>query len=334
MNENSQVKLASCLRILNLNDEEKILSANNELSGRLKEVIDTIDRIDHHLLLASNSNAMNVSEKLVHFEQQLHKIELEIDEKDETVIENLDHLKFYLTNFQIFDNRVERIENELTNLGVTSIQDSEKIANLVSLCRKLKDFTHHEIENSDNIRNVLERFEDDIKNIQTFHKNIENNLNLFQNCIELSNVEILQAINDCDAIHINLEKYTEKFLIFNELLSNFQGQNSRFIALSDKLKAIMTDLKTNHYRIQTLCAEILLKLTVKSKHWTNFNEQFDKIDNIIQRSTYMVDLLTLRQLVNYNRLVANTSQLEVYLLKKYFKIFYKCANYNYFVIFH
>jgi nesprin-1 len=205
------------------------------------------------------------------------------------------------------------VENELVTIGFTSTSDTEKVGELCDKSHKISLYVTEEMELADLCKGRLNTLRQEISAIRENQVDFYKNLKDFEGAAKLESAAISKALEGCQNMREDLANHWQDIMRVRHLLHTLPTGLKMSVSPVDVEKEISL-LEDDYVDIEKRLCEV--ESLLKNRHilWNRFEKELENIQQSIQETDFMVELLTVHGNIDYDRLLKATERLEVILL--------------------
>lgn len=319
------------LKIISIADDKLQLQFYAQLDDRWHEISNRIDAIKNQITENISSTCPSYIDKLSFLERELDELMFIID-NTKGIIRNPEELNLYIERLIVLKSRVVVLENELVTIGFISTNDTEKVGELCEKSHKVSLHITEELELADLCKGRLNTLRQEIGNIRENQVDFYDNLGRFENSAKLESVAIEKSLSDCQAMREDLALHWQDIMRVRHLLHVLPTSLRMSVSPVDVEKEI-SQLEDDYVHIEKRLCDIENLLKTRFNLWKRFEKQLESIQQSIEETDFMVELLTVHGNIDYDRLLKATERLEVKALKKAllmktYKLFYSQGLYE------
>lgn len=302
------------LKIIGLADDKLQLQFYAKLDDRWQNIANRIDEIKNQIIENISSNIPEQSDKLKFLEQELDEL-LFIINNTKGIIRNPDELNLYIERLIVLKSRIMVVENELMAIGFTSTSDTEKVGELCEKAHRISLYVTEEMELADLCKGRLNTLRQEISAIRENQVDFYKNLKDFEGAAKLESAAISKALEGCQTMREDLANHWQDIMRVRHLLHTLPTGLKMSVSPVDVEKEISL-LEDDYVDIEKRLCEI--ESLLKNRHilWNRFEKELESIQQSIQETDFMVELLTVHGNIDYDRLLKATERLEVSLMEK------------------
>jgi len=297
------------LKIISLADDKLQLQFYAQLDDRWHNITNRIDGIKNQITENISSTAPSYNDKLVFLENELDEI-LFIINNTKGIIRNPEELNLYIERLIVLRSRILVVENELVTIGFMSTTDTEKVGELCNKSHKISLSITEEMELADLCKGRLNTLRQEISMIREDQVDFYEHLTEFEGAAKLESAAIEKALEGCQISRENLVTHWKDIMRVRHLLHTLPTGLRMSVSPVDIEKEI-SQLEDDYVDIEKRLCEIESLLKNRSALWKRFEKQLEVIQQSIQETDFMVELLTVHGNIDYDRLLKATERLEV-----------------------
>lgn len=301
--------LSRALEVVPIADELLQKEFHERLESKWMSVEDKIQKIQKSIVDSMSASNVPTDEKLLLLQKELEELEKSMA-GIKGIIKNQDELQLYIERMQILNSRVVIVGTELGRIGLTSSSDSERIGRLFGVSHRISMQISEELDGALVLQDQLNKISHGIIRMRLLQQSAGETLDQCE-AIELSGSEIVEnALYDCQRVHNDLKTHWQGIMELRQLLHTLPMRLK--ISVSPvMLERDISQLQDEHVLLESRCEKILNSLRGALHLWKTFERQLEQVQQSIQQTDYMVELLKVHGQVDYERLVKATERLQV-----------------------
>ena len=297
------------LKIIGIADDKQQLQFYAQLEDRWRNVSDRIEAIKNQITKNISSGTTSYIEKLSFLERELDEL-MFILNNIKGIIRNPEELHLYIERLIVLKSRIVIVEHELVTIGFVSAVDTEKVGELCDKAHKVSLHITEEIELADLCRGKMITLKQEIDGIKSDQRGFYDNLNQLEYAAKLESAAIEKALIECSVMKDNLVNHWQDIMRVRHQLHTLPTvlrMSVSPVEIEKEISVLEDDYVDIEKRLQD--AEMLLKN--RFVLWKRFEKQLEIIQQNIQETDFMVELLTVHGNIDYERLQKATERLEV-----------------------
>uniref|UniRef100_A0A1B0DC93 KASH domain-containing protein n=1 Tax=Phlebotomus papatasi TaxID=29031 RepID=A0A1B0DC93_PHLPP len=300
--------LSRALEVVPIADELLQKEFHERLESKWMSVEDKIQKIQKSIVDSMSASNVPTNEKLQLLQKELEELEKSMA-GIKGIIKNQDELQLYIERMQILNSRVVIVGTELGRIGLTSSSDSERIGRLFGVSHRISMQISEELDGALVLQDQLNKISHGIIRMRLLQQSSGETLDQCE-AIELSGSEIVEnALYDCQRVHNDLKSHWQGIMELRQLLHTLPMRLK--ISVSPvMLERDISQLQDEHVLLESRCEKILNALRGALHLWKTFERQLEQVQQSIQQTDYMVELLKVHGQVDYERLVKATERLQ------------------------
>lgn len=300
------------LKIISLADDKLQLQFFAQLDDRWHKISRRVESIKNQITENISSTCPSYNDKLLFLERELDELLFTI-ENTKGIIRNPEELNLYIERLMVLKSRIVVVENELVTIGFISTNDTEKVGELCEKSHKISLHITEELELADLCKGRLNTLRQEIGNIRESQVEYYENLGRFESAAKLESASIEKALVDCQIMRENLVSHWQEIMRVRHLLHVLPTSLRMSVSPVDVEKEI-SQLEDDYVDIEKRLCDVENLLKNRSSLWKRFEKQLEAIQDSIQETDFMVELLTVHGNIDYDRLLKATERLEVIIL--------------------
>jgi hypothetical protein len=301
-------KFEKSLKTLSIADDRVQLQFYGQLEDRWRKVTNRIDGIKTQIVENFSSPSDAYADKLSFLERELDELVFSINNM-KGIIRNPDELNMYIERLIVLKSRIVVVENELVTIGFVSANESEKVGELCEKSHKVSNAITEELELADLCKGCLNTLRQEIGDIRESQIGFYEKLLQFDSAAKLESASIEKAIYDCQLLRNDLVIHWKEIMRVRHLLHTLPTGLRMSVSPVDVEKEI-SQLEDDYVDIEKRLFNIENLLKSRLQLWKRFERQLEAIQQSIEETDFMVELLTVHGNIDYDRLQRATEKLE------------------------
>lgn len=297
------------LKTISIADDKLQLQFYAQLEDRWVNLSNRIDAIKSQITDNISSPCPSYNDKLAFLERELDELMFIIN-NTKGIIRNPEELNLYIERLIVLKSRVIVVENELVTIGFVSTNDTEKVGELCEKSHQVSLHITEELELADLCKGRLNTLRQEIRHIRENQVDFYENLERFEGAAKLESAAIEKALDDCHSMRENLVLHWQEIMRVRHLLHILPTSLRMSVSPVDVEKEI-SQLEDDYVDIEKRLGEVEGLLKNRFNLWKRFERQLETIQQSIQETDFMVELLTVHGNIDYDRLLKATEKLEV-----------------------
>lgn len=296
------------LRVLSIADESVQRQFFGQLEERWMTVTNKIEGIKKQIIENFSSPADTYDDKLSFLERELDELVFSIDNM-KGIIRNPDELNMYIERLIVLKSRIVVVENELVTIGFVSANETERVGELCEKSHKVSNAIDEEMELADLCKGRLNTLRQEIGNIRESQVGFYDKLSQLDSAAKLESASIEKAIFDCQLLRNDLVSHWQEIMRARHLLHTLPTGLRMSVSPVDVEKEI-SQLEDDYVDIEKRLFGVENLLKTRLQLWKRFERQLEAIQQSIEETDFMVELLTVHGNIDYDRLQKATEKLE------------------------
>ncbi|KAG5676700.1 hypothetical protein PVAND_006514 [Polypedilum vanderplanki] len=311
---NNQIHKNACgsfdraLKVISLADDKLQLQFYTQLENRWGNVSSRIEGIKSQIIGNISSAVPSYNDKLLYLERELDEL-LFIINNTKGIIRNPEELHLYTERLIVLKSRIIAVENELVTIGFISTADTEKVGELCEKSHKIFLYVSEEMELADLCKERLNTLKQEIELIRGDQVEYRKDLIECESAAKLESTVVEKALDRCKTIRDSLVTHWKDIMRVRHLLHTLPTGLRMSVSPVDVEKDI-SQLEDDYVEIEKHLCEVENLLKNRFALWKRFEKQLEAINQSIQETDFMVELLTVHGNIDYDRLLKATERLE------------------------
>lgn len=297
------------LKVISIADDKLQLQFYAQLDDRWQTITNRIDAIKSQITENISSTIPSYNDKLLFLENELDELMFIIN-NTKGIIRNPEELNLYIERLIVLKSRIVVVENELVTIGFISTSDTEKVGELCEKSHKISLCITEEMELADLCKGRINTLRQEIGVIRENQVDFYDRLTDFEGAAKLESAAIESALEGCQICRENLVTHWKDIMRVRHLLHTLPTGLRMSVSPVDIEKEI-SQLEDDYVDIEKRLCEIENLLKNRFALWKRFEKQLEIIQQSIQETDFMVELLTVHGNIDYERLLKATERLEV-----------------------
>lgn len=297
------------LKVISIADDKLQLQFYAQLDDRWQNISNRIDAIKNQITENISSTCPSYIDKLSFLERELDELMFIIN-NTKGIIRNPEELNLYIERLIVLKSRVVVVENELVTIGFISTNDTEKVGELCEKSHKVSLHITEELELADLCKGRLNTLRQEIGNIREGQLDFYEKLGGLELATKLESAAIVKALGDCQTMRESLVMHWQEIMRVRHLLHILPTSLRMSVSPVETEKEI-SQLEDDYVDIEKQLCEVENLLKNRFGLWKRFEKQLEAIQQSIQETDFMVELLTVHGNIDYDRLLKATERLEV-----------------------
>ncbi|XP_052870403.1 muscle-specific protein 300 kDa-like, partial [Anopheles cruzii] len=314
---NSKVYRGACdsfdlaLGTIGVTDEQLQRQLHGQLLDNWLVVSGRIADLQRNIADSIKTTATPPGEKIAFFEQELAEIGREFD-GSKTVLKSQEDLYGYIERMQMLKTRIALVDTELGQLALALDYDTEKVSAIFALSRRLSLQIAEELEAADTFYRRLEDIETGIKAQEQRLTEIARVLDECGDSVNGKRSAVEKALGDCKDCQDALGPCWNELMRLRQMLHTLP-MNLKVSVSPLQTERDLSTLQNVHSDLERRCDQVGALLRARQTLWNKFHRQLDAIQEHVQETEFMMELLQLQESADYNRLLKATERLDTLL---------------------
>ncbi|KAG5317017.1 SYNE1 protein, partial [Acromyrmex heyeri] len=296
------------LRIIPLSDEMLQRQFHYELQGRWNEISDKINEIQKDVTRSISSDEISSNEKLKLLEKELNELRMTIN-SFHGVLKTEEELDLYVERLTILFERISLIQNEIGRLGLLPAAESERVGILLSSARCVEGQISEELDSAQLLKEKIQTLQRGLSRFRKAHKRLSMILDQCEGSERQESDLVAAAVDRCQSVANELAVLWQDLMALRQMLHNLPT-GMRVTVSPVGIERDLSNIQDVHTELESRCAHLLSLLTNRLELWRRFERQLEMVQQSVQEADYMMELLTVQDSVDYDRLLKATERLE------------------------
>jgi nesprin-1 len=297
------------LKIISIADDKLQLQFYSQLEDRWICVSNRINNVKNQITQSMSSSETSYDDKLIYLERELEEL-IYILNNIKGIIRNSEELNLYIERLIVLKSRITVVENELVTIGFITPTETEKVGELCNRSHKLSNQISEELELADLCKGRLNNLKQEICDIKEDQLIFYDNLKQFEDASKLESATIEKALQDCQTMKENLVAHWQDIMRVRHMLHTLPT-GLRMTVSAVNIEKDISNLEDDYVDIEKKLCDIENLLKNRFGLWKRFEKQLETLQESIQETDLMVELLTVHGNIDYDRLLKATERLEV-----------------------
>uniref|UniRef100_A0A182JPP9 KASH domain-containing protein n=1 Tax=Anopheles christyi TaxID=43041 RepID=A0A182JPP9_9DIPT len=315
---NNKVYKSACetfdqaLGTIPVTDEQLQRQLHGQLLDNWYTVSNRIDNIQRDITDSMKTEATPPSDKLAFIEQELQEIAREFD-STKAVLKSHDDLYMYIERIQTLKTRIQLIDTELVSQFALALDcDTEEVNAIFTRSRFLLYQITDELQAAESFYSRLADIEHGIKEQEQRLTDIARVLDVSGGSVNGKRSAIEKALADCKASQDALGPCWNELMRLRQMLHTLP-MNLKVSVSPLQTERDLSTLQNVHSDLERRSEEVMTLLRNRLALWNKFHKQLDMIQEHVQETEFMMELLQLQESADYNRLLKATERLDTLL---------------------
>ncbi|GLH12193.1 Dystrophin, isoform B, partial [Gryllus bimaculatus] len=298
----------AAMKIIPVADENLQCQLNAKLEERWWNVSSQIQNIQTAILEILSNQEVPVKDKLAALQQELQELQSALNDTHR-VIKKEEELELYIQRMQVMLGGVEHIQEELSRLGLLSVDETEKVGILLCGAGNIELQIKEELEGAILLREKINAIQKGLNRIRRSYERASNVLDQCEKGVNQGQDAVEQALRNCQGVCDELTTLWQDVMDLRQLLHTLPM--SLHLSISPvHLERNISQVQDHHTALESRSAHLLSLLKNRLTMWQHFEQQLELVQQSVQETDYMMELLTVQGSVDYDRLVKATECLE------------------------
>lgn len=297
------------LRIMPLSDEMLQRQFHYELQDRWNDVSDRINEIQKDITRSISSEDISSNEKLKLLERELNELRMTIN-GFHGVLKTEEELDLYVERLTVLFDRIAVIQDEIGRLGLLPAAESERVGILLSSARCIEGQIGEELDSAQLLREKIQALKRGLGRFRKAHERLSATLDQCESSEKQESDLVAAAVDRCQSVADELMILWQDLMALRQMLHNLPT-GVRVTVSPVGIERDLSNIQDAHTELESRCARLLSLLTNRLEMWRRFERQLELVQQSVQEADYMMELLTVQDSVDYDRLLKATERLEV-----------------------
>uniref|UniRef100_A0A182SA97 KASH domain-containing protein n=1 Tax=Anopheles maculatus TaxID=74869 RepID=A0A182SA97_9DIPT len=300
------------LRTITVTDEKLQRQLHSQLLDDWSAVSSRIDDIQHSIADSMKTKGTPPGDKLAFIEQELQEIAREFD-SSKAVLKSQEDLYAYIERIQTLKTRIQLIDTELVSQFALDLDcNTEKASAVFKISRHLSQQISEELDAAELFYHRLEDIENGIKAQEERLAHIARVLDECGGSVNGKRSVIEKALVDCKNCQDSLGPCWSELMRLRQMLHTLP-MNLKVSVSPLQTERDLSTLQNVHSDLERRSDEVQTLLRNRLALWNKFHHQLDMIQEHVQETEFMMELLQLQESADYNRLLKATERLDTLL---------------------
>lgn len=304
-------RFEDAMRTVRLYDEPMQRHYLSQLAERWSAFTGRIGAVQAAVVASIASHDMPIGEKMPLLERELRELQLNV-QSAKGVLRNQDELHLYIERLQVLQGRTKTVGAELSRISIPpSSAPPERIGDLFGLSVDVSKQIDEELRGAGEVLDRIGAIRDGIERMRKLQAADAVTLYECEASERLGSAEIELAVVECRAVAEQLVDRWKEIMELRNLLHRLPGGQLRMTVSPVKLEHEIARLQDDHVVLESRCDNVLGILLERLKLWQRFEGRLEEVQQSVQETDYMVELLRVDGHIDYERLRQATERLEV-----------------------
>ncbi|XP_018395811.1 PREDICTED: uncharacterized protein LOC108774246 [Cyphomyrmex costatus] len=308
MRNEADIYFEQALRIIPLSDEMLQRQFHYELQGRWNEISDKINEIQKDVTRSISSEEISSNKKLKLLERELNELRTTIN-SFHGVLKTEEELDLYVERLTILFDRISLIQNEIGRLGLLPAAESERVGILLTSARCIEGQISEELDSAQLLKEKIQALQHGLSRFRKAHKRLSIILDQCEGSERQESNLVAAAVDRCQSVANELAVLWQNLMALRQMLHNLPT-GMRVTVSPVSIERDLSNIQDVHTELESRCAHLLSLLTNRLELWRRFERQLEMVQQSVQEADYMMELLTVQDSVDYDRLLKATERLE------------------------
>uniref|UniRef100_A0A182LS31 KASH domain-containing protein n=1 Tax=Anopheles culicifacies TaxID=139723 RepID=A0A182LS31_9DIPT len=300
------------LRTIAVTDEQLQRQLHSQLLDDWSVVSNRIDDIQRAIAESMKTKGTPPGDKLAFIEQELQEIAREFD-SSKAVLKSQEDLYAYIERIQTLKTRIQLIDTELVRQFALDLDcNTEKASAVSKTSRHLSQQISEELDAAELFYHRLEDIELGIKSQEARLTSIAHVLDECSGSVNGKRSAIEKALADCKSSQDALGPCWSELMRLRQMLHTLP-MNLKVSVSPLQTERDLSTLQNVHSDLERRSEEVMTLLRNRLALWNKFHKQLDLIQEHVQETEFMMELLQLQESADYNRLLKATERLDTLL---------------------
>lgn len=195
-------------------------------------------------------------------------------------------------------------------MGLLPAAESERVGFLLSTARHLESLLSEELDAAQLLRERLQSLKRGIGRIRKAHQRQSMVLDQCEASERQGSEAVAAAVERCQSVGDELAQIWQEIMGLRQMLHTLPT-SMRISVSAVGMERDISGLQDKHEKLEARCVRLLGLLKGRLGLWKRFEKQLEMVQQSVQETDYMMELLTVQGTVDYERLLKATERLEV-----------------------
>ncbi|XP_076549070.1 muscle-specific protein 300 kDa-like isoform X2 [Osmia lignaria lignaria] len=248
------------------------------------------------------------SEELKLLERRLNELRMTMD-GFHGVLKTEEELDLYIERLAVLLNEISSIHCGISSLKLLSLPAIEKAGVLLSSACRIEDQIRQELNVAKLLRERLQAIHRGLNRVRKAHQEQSSILDQCEGSERQGSDVVATAVDRCQTVADELALLWQDIMELRQLLHTLPTITK--VSMSPiSVERDISNLQDAHTDLEARCSRLLPLLRNRLALWRRFERQLEMVQQSVQEADYMMELLTVQESVDYDRLLKATERLE------------------------
>lgn len=299
------------LSTITISDEQLQRQLHGQLLENWFSISSTISHIQTQIYDSIKTDATPACDKIAFIEKELQDI-TSIFNGTKGVLKNQEDLYMYIEKLQTLQSRIYLIDSELGQIALALDCDTDKVSAIFESSKIVSQQINEEHEAAEVFYKRLEEIENGIREQERRFLRISK---ILDECCTSTNgkkPDVERALDDARLCQSDLGEAWNELMKLRQLLHTLP-MNLKVSVSPVQTERDLSVLQNIHSDLEHKCENNMTALKNRLALWNKFHRQLDIIQEHVQETEFMMELLQVQESADYNRLLKATERLDALL---------------------
>lgn len=309
MREKAHDSFIEALGIIDCRDDSMQRDFYRQFQENWLDVTASIKYIEEQLKQNIFRKDISSTENLKLLERQLNELRMTMD-GFHGVLKTEEELDLYIGRLAVLLNEISAIHYVISSRKLLSLPAIEKAGVLLSSACKIEDQIRQELIVAKLLRERLQAIHRGLNRVRKAHQQQSSILDQCEGSERQGSDVVATAVDRCQTVADELAVLWQDIMELRQLLHTLPTITK--VSMSPiSVERDISNLQDAHTDLEARCSRLLPLLRNRLALWRRFERQLEMVQQSVQEADYMMELLTVQESVDYDRLLKATERLEV-----------------------
>jgi hypothetical protein len=299
------------LKFLNISDDALQRQYNSQFCERWRSMSEYIVIIQKKITDGVTDALIPTDEKLQMLRDELLELKQSLVVANKEVLKSQNELRFHIERLEMFKYRVTFLGSELGKIGLLSSVDSNTITELFAITRSLSLEVEEDLELANLMQDRLHTINVGINQVEKSQTRLNEHLNECKETVNHENSSIEKALGDLYAVQNDLSQQWTEIMHLRQLLHTLPVHTThKFFVSPVQMERLLAAIQDEHASLEKKYELVYALLRERLSEWKRFEQQIEIINQYINETEYMIDILTVHDHMDLKRLSQATDRLQ------------------------